>query len=128
MKTLLVGALAALVLLAAVVVMFSATRTPNYEASAVLLVGQKEQSDGKIQPIPNYHPHRLGGRQALAQVMVIAIETRPVAEEVVAPGGRPTIQASTPGPRLLSSGYSPTRGMGGVISKALPGLRSRWLR
>jgi capsular polysaccharide biosynthesis protein len=82
-KTLLVGALAASLLVAAVVAMFSATRTPTYEASAVLLVAQQEQNAGKIQPIPNYHPHRLGGRQALAQTMVIDIETRPVAKEAI---------------------------------------------
>jgi hypothetical protein len=45
--------------------MFSATRTPTYEASAVLLVAQQEQNAGKIQPIPNYHPHRLGVSQLL---------------------------------------------------------------
>jgi hypothetical protein len=65
------------VLVAVAVAVASLWQTPTYEASAVLLVAQKEQSDGKIQPIPNYHPHRLGGHQALAQVMAIAVETAP---------------------------------------------------
>jgi capsular polysaccharide biosynthesis protein len=80
-KKLLVGAITASLLVAAVVAMFSATRTPTYEASAVLLVGQEEQRDGKIHLIPLAPTHdRL---QQLAQMTMIAIDTRPVAEEAI---------------------------------------------
>jgi capsular polysaccharide biosynthesis protein len=81
-KKSLVGAITASLLIAAFVVMFSATRTPTYEASAKVLVeDQKEQSYGKIHPIPNAPTHeRL---RQLIQTMVIVIETRPVAEGVI---------------------------------------------
>jgi hypothetical protein len=73
--------LGAVVLVAVVVTAVSAARTPTYEASALVMVGPKEQSDGKIHPIPNAPaPERL---RELAQAMVIAIETRPVAEEAI---------------------------------------------
>ena len=73
--------LGAVVLVAVVVTAVSAARTPTYEASALVMVGPKEQSDGKIHPIPNAPaPERL---RELAQAMVIATETRPVAEEAI---------------------------------------------
>jgi capsular polysaccharide biosynthesis protein len=72
-----VGALAASLLIAAVVVMFSATRTPTYEASALVVVDQKEQNSyGQIHPIPE-------GLRSHTQTMIIDIETRPVAEEAI---------------------------------------------
>jgi capsular polysaccharide biosynthesis protein len=86
MKTLLVGAITASLLIAAVVYTVSATRTPTYEASAVLLVDQegspaREVGNGKIQLIPlALPPEEL---QALTQTMIIAINTRPVAEEAI---------------------------------------------
>jgi uncharacterized protein involved in exopolysaccharide biosynthesis len=46
-------AMVAAVLVAVAVAVASLWQTPTYEASAVLLVAQKEQRDGKIQPIPN---------------------------------------------------------------------------
>ena len=52
MKKLLLGATAASLLVAAVVTMVSLLQTPTYEVSA-LVVHPKEQSDGKIQLIPN---------------------------------------------------------------------------
>jgi capsular polysaccharide biosynthesis protein len=80
-KKLLVRAITASLLIAAVVFMFSATRTPTYEASALVLVGQKELSDGKGGLIPLAPaPETL---QALIQPMIIAIDTRPVAEETI---------------------------------------------
>jgi capsular polysaccharide biosynthesis protein len=73
--------LGAVVLVAAVVTAVSATRTPTYEASALLMVGQKELSDGKIHLIPlATPPERL---QALTQTMIMYIDTRPVAEETI---------------------------------------------
>ena len=81
MKTLLLGAITASLLIAAVVFMFSATRTPTYEASAVLTVGQKELSDGKGGLIPLAPtPETL---QQLTHTMVVAIESRPVTEEAI---------------------------------------------
>jgi capsular polysaccharide biosynthesis protein len=82
-KTLLVGALAASMLVAVVVTGVSATRPPTYEASALVMVSQKEQSDGNIHPIPNANAPAPEGRQALIQTMIIGINTRPVAEEVI---------------------------------------------
>ena len=81
MKTLLVGAITASLLIAAVVYTVSATRPPTYEASAMLSMGQEEQSDGKIHLIPLAPTHdRL---RQLTHTMVVAIESRPVAEEVI---------------------------------------------
>jgi capsular polysaccharide biosynthesis protein len=81
-KKSLVGAITASLLIAAVVVMFSATRTPTYEASAKVLVeDQKEQSYGKIHPIPNAPTHERV--RQLIQTMTIVIDTHPVAEEVI---------------------------------------------
>lgn len=81
MKTLLVGALAASMLVAVVVTAVSATRPPTYEASALLMVGQKELSDGKIHLIPLAPaPETL---QQITHTMVVAIESRPVAEEAI---------------------------------------------
>jgi capsular polysaccharide biosynthesis protein len=80
-KKSLVGAITASLLVAAVVAMFSTTRTPTYEATAVLTVGQKELSDGKGGLIPLApSPETL---QQLIQMTMIAIDTRPVAEEVI---------------------------------------------
>jgi capsular polysaccharide biosynthesis protein len=76
-KKLLLWAIAASLLVAVIVYMVSATRTPTYEASALLMVDQKEQSYGKIHPIPNAP---LG---VYAHQMIIAIETRPVAEGAI---------------------------------------------
>jgi len=80
-KKLLVGAITASLLAAAVVYTASALQTPTYEASAVLLVGQKEQSDGKIHPIPNAPPPE----ERAAQTMALegAIDSRPVAEGAI---------------------------------------------
>ena len=73
--------LGAVVLVAMVVTAVSATRPPTYEASAVLMVGQKELSDGKIHLIPLAPaPETL---QQLTQTMAIAIESRPVAEGTI---------------------------------------------
>jgi receptor protein-tyrosine kinase len=71
----------AVVLGAAGVTVASLLQTPTYEASAVLLVGQEEQSDGKIHLIPLAPaPETL---QKLTHTMVVAIESRPVAEEAI---------------------------------------------
>ena len=73
--------LGAVVLVAVVVTAVSATRPPTYEASALLMVGQKELSDGKIHLIPLAPaPETL---QQLTHTMVVAIESRPVAEEAI---------------------------------------------
>ena len=73
--------LGAMVLVAVVVTAVSATRPPTYEASALLMVGQKELSDGKIHLIPLAPaPETL---QQLTHTMVVAIESRPVAEEAI---------------------------------------------
>jgi capsular polysaccharide biosynthesis protein len=79
-KTLPVGAITAS-LLAAVVVTLAGLffQTPVYEASAKLLVGQMELSDGRVYSIPNAP---MPDRQ-LAHTVVVAIESRPVAEEVI---------------------------------------------
>ena len=53
MKTLLVGALAASMLVAGVVTAASLSQTPTYEASAMVMVGPKEQSGmGRYTPSP----------------------------------------------------------------------------
>lgn len=81
MKTLLVRAITASLLAAVVVTVASLLQTPTYEASAVLMVGQKELSDGKIHLIPLAPaPETL---QQLTQTMAIAIESRPVAEGTI---------------------------------------------
>jgi uncharacterized protein involved in exopolysaccharide biosynthesis len=73
------GAVAASVLIAVVVVCWSLWQRPTYEASALLEVGQKELSDGKIPLIPLAPaPETL---QQLTHTTVVAIESRPVAEE-----------------------------------------------
>ena len=73
--------LGAVVLVAVGVIAVSATRPPTYEASALLMVGQKELSDGKIPLIPLApSPETL---QQLTHTMVVAIESRPVAEEAI---------------------------------------------
>ena len=73
--------LGAVVLVAMGVTAVSATRPPTYEASALLMVGQKELSDGKIPLIPLAPaPETL---QQLTHTMVVAIESRPVAEEAI---------------------------------------------
>jgi capsular polysaccharide biosynthesis protein len=72
---------AASLLVAAVVYAESALQPPTYEATAVLSVGPKEPSDGKIHLIPNaLPPERL---RALAQMTARAVETRPVAEGAI---------------------------------------------
>jgi capsular polysaccharide biosynthesis protein len=81
-KTLLLWAITAPLLVAAVVYTVSATRTPTYEASAKVMVeDQKEQSYGKIHPIPNAPTHERV--RQLIQTMTIVIDTHPVAEEVI---------------------------------------------
>jgi capsular polysaccharide biosynthesis protein len=77
-KKLLGWAITASLLAAVVVTVMSLLQTPTYEASAVLLVGQKEQSYGKIHPIPNAP---MPDRQL--HTMAVAIESRPVADEVI---------------------------------------------
>jgi capsular polysaccharide biosynthesis protein len=78
-KALLVALASAFV--AVVVYAESALQTPTYEATAVLLVGSKEPSDGKIRLIPNaLPPERLW---TLAHMTARAVETRPVAERVI---------------------------------------------
>ena len=52
MKTSLVGAITASLLAAVVVTAASLLQPPTYEASALVMVGPKELSDGKIHPIP----------------------------------------------------------------------------
>jgi capsular polysaccharide biosynthesis protein len=77
----LVRAITASLLAAVVVTVASLLQTPTYEASAVLMVGQKELSDGKIHLIPLAPaPETL---QQLTQTMAIAIESRPVAEGTI---------------------------------------------
>ena len=76
-----VRAITASLLAAVVVTVASLLQTPTYEASAVLMVGQKELSDGKIHLIPLAPaPETL---QQLTQTMAIAIESRPVAEGTI---------------------------------------------
>jgi capsular polysaccharide biosynthesis protein len=62
---------------AAVVYAESALQTPTYEASALLKVGHKEQSDGKIHPIPNAP---LG---VFAQTVAMDVEPPLVTEETI---------------------------------------------
>jgi capsular polysaccharide biosynthesis protein len=83
MKKLLLWAITASLLVAAVVTFVGLLQTPTYKASTVLLVGQREQSYGKIHPIPNAPTPTPGRLQALAQTTYIALDTRPVAEEVI---------------------------------------------
>ena len=75
----------AVVLVAVGVAGASLLQTPTYEASALILVDERAPAqgtgNGKIQPIPNAPtPETL---RALTQTMVHAIESRPVAEEVI---------------------------------------------
>jgi capsular polysaccharide biosynthesis protein len=81
-KTLLVGALAASVLVAVAVAVASLWQTPTYEASAKVLLDVQEQDGyGRIHPIPNAPTHdRL---RELIQTMAIVIDTHPVAEEAI---------------------------------------------
>jgi capsular polysaccharide biosynthesis protein len=80
-KKLLLGATAASLLVAAVVTVVSLFQTPTYEVSALVVVHPKDQSDGKIQLIPNAPtPESL---RALVRTMALAIEIRPVAEETI---------------------------------------------
>jgi capsular polysaccharide biosynthesis protein len=76
-KTLLVGAITASLLVAAVVTAASLLQTPTYEASALLGM-EKDLSDGKMHPIPP-----LGERQALTQTMIMVANTSPVARETI---------------------------------------------
>jgi capsular polysaccharide biosynthesis protein len=88
----LLWAITASLLAAVVVTVVSLLQTPTYEASAILLVDQKldqkeeEQlanvggSGEEFKTLPPPGPGRL---QALAQMTMIAIDTRPVAEEVI---------------------------------------------
>jgi capsular polysaccharide biosynthesis protein len=83
-KKLLGWAITASLLAAVVVTVMSLLQTPTYEASAVLLVGQKEQSYGKIHPIPNPIADAAPApEQQLAHTMVVAIKSPPVADEVI---------------------------------------------
>ena len=83
MKKLMLLAVAASLLVATIVYAESALQPPTYEASAVLLVGQKEPSDGKIHLIPNApSPEDLRG---LTQTMARDIDSRPVAEGAISP-------------------------------------------
>jgi capsular polysaccharide biosynthesis protein len=87
-KTLLVRAITASLLAAVVVTLASLMQTPTYEASAVLLVGQKELSkelsEGKIHLIPLAPaPERLQRLQQLTHTMLVVIESRPVAEGTI---------------------------------------------
>jgi capsular polysaccharide biosynthesis protein len=70
-------AMVAVVLVAVGVTSASLQQAPTYEASATVLVAQ-EQSDGRPRPIPNFVP-----LQQLAQTMVVATRSRPVAEEAI---------------------------------------------
>lgn len=84
-KTLLVGAITASLLVAVGVTVVSLLQTPTYETSAMVLVdvGSPTQAtgNGKIQLIPNAPaPESL---QGLAQRMAIVIDSRPVADEVI---------------------------------------------
>ena len=77
--------LGAVVLGAVVVTVASLSQTPTYEASALLLVGERspaqETGNGKIQLIPNAPAP--GGLQDLTLTMAKAIDTTPVAEETI---------------------------------------------
>jgi capsular polysaccharide biosynthesis protein len=79
------GAMAPLVvaslLVALVVAMVSATRMPTYEASALVLLGQKDQNGAKIQLIPLAPTHE--GLRTLTRTVAGAIDSRPVAEETI---------------------------------------------
>jgi receptor protein-tyrosine kinase len=79
-KKSLLWAIAASLLAAVVVTVASLLQTPTYEASAVLLVAQ-EQGNGQ-------NTNLGGGTEAgdgtgRTQTMIIALDTRPVAEEVI---------------------------------------------
>jgi non-specific protein-tyrosine kinase len=76
-KTLLVRAITASLLVAAVVYTASFLPPPTYEASALMVVDQKEQSYGRIHPIPNAP---LG---VFAQTVAMDIESPLVAEEAI---------------------------------------------
>ena len=68
-------------LVAVGVTVASLWQEPTYEASALVMVGPKELSDGKIPLIPLAPaPETV---QQLTHTMVVAIESRPVAEEVI---------------------------------------------
>jgi capsular polysaccharide biosynthesis protein len=73
------AALLATAVAAVFVTLASLMQTPLYEASAKLLVGQMQLSDGKVYSIPSAP---MPDRQ-LAHTVVVAIESRPVAEEVI---------------------------------------------
>jgi capsular polysaccharide biosynthesis protein len=82
------GAVAASVLIAVVVVCWSLLQTPKYEAPALVLVDERspaqETGNGRIRLIPLAPTPE--ERQALTQTtqtMIIAINTRPVAEEAI---------------------------------------------
>ena len=64
-----------------VVTAASLLQPPTYEASALVMVGPKELSDGKIHPIPLAPPPE--ERQALTQTMIMAANTSPVARETI---------------------------------------------
>jgi capsular polysaccharide biosynthesis protein len=80
-KKLLVGAITASLLVAVVVYTASALQTPTYEASAKVLVGPKDPSDGKIHLIPLSPPYP--NLQQLTHTLWEAIESRPVADEAI---------------------------------------------
>ncbi len=61
-------------------------QTPVYEASAKLVLGQK-QSEGSIQPSLTTG---VEGLQQLTHTMVVAVDSRPVAEEVISRRGLQT--------------------------------------
>ena len=71
----------AAVFVAAIVYAESALQTPTYEASALVMVGQKEQSEGKIQLIPLAPSPE--GLRGLTRTMARDIDSRPVAEGTI---------------------------------------------
>jgi capsular polysaccharide biosynthesis protein len=88
MKTLLVTAITASLLAAVVVTVASLMQTPTYEAIARVLVDLKLEEQlvnlgGSGEEFKTLPPPGPGRRQALAQMTMIAIETRPIAEEVI---------------------------------------------
>jgi capsular polysaccharide biosynthesis protein len=85
LQAMVVAVVVAVVLVAVGVAGASLLQTPTYEASALILVDERAPEhgtgNGKIQPIPNAPtPETL---RALTQTMVHAIDSRPVAEEVI---------------------------------------------
>jgi capsular polysaccharide biosynthesis protein len=77
-KTLLVRAIAASLLVAAVVTLASLLQTPKYETSARVQVDFRKQSDGQTHPLPNSSQLR-----ELVREITVDIDRRPVAEEAI---------------------------------------------